>query len=187
MNDLGDIYHEQQDDLSPKEQLEAAMLDEFKRSHPNLPEYAYPKPKKSKSPANELTADIIKHIKLMHGWSTRVNTMGRVLDGKYIPGSTERGTPDIIGCIKGRFVSIEVKINDKQSPDQKEVERKIKAANGYYFVCHNLDEWFECYKTIIYILIFVLLTSCATQKWNGVNKGESVRVIYDRGVDYKTK
>lgn len=125
------------------------LNDQFKRDkYPNVPSYAIPKSKAVANTANELTNSIIKHIKLIGGWATRINSMGRVLNGKYIPGTTERGTPDIMGVIKGKFISVEIKIKDKQSSYQIEIEKKIKYAGGHYFVCHNFDEWMKYYNTI---------------------------------------
>ena len=134
--------------MTPLQQLEQMKVDEFKRTHPNIPEYAMIKRKKSKSPSNELTANIIDDITSRGGWATRINTMGRVLNGKYIPGSTKLGTPDIIACIKGKFAGIEIKIKDKQSDVQKRVELDINKSGGYYFVCHNFDEWIRQYDEL---------------------------------------
>ena len=139
--------------ITIKEQLQKMLDDQFVRQYPNVPDYARPKPKKGKSPANQLTSDIIKHITLIGGWATRVNTSGRVLNGKYITGTTKLGTPDIIACIpSGRFVGIEIKIGkDKQSDAQKLVESQIHKAQGNYFLVHNLDEWLRYYNDLICI------------------------------------
>ena len=136
-----------------KEQLQKMLDDQFVRQHPSVPSYAKPKPKANKSKANQLTNDIIKHITLIGGWATRVNTAGRVLNGKYITGTTKLGTPDIIACIPiGRFVGIEIKIGkDKQSDAQKQVENDIHKAQGNYYLIHNLDEWFRYYNDLLCI------------------------------------
>jgi len=47
----------------------------------------------------------------------------------------ERGLPDIIGCIDGRFFAIEGKVGkNTMSPMQEIVQSKIIAANGKYAV-----------------------------------------------------
>ena len=130
------------------DEIQKMLNDHFIKNHPNVPEYARPNKKSKKSPANQLTSDIIKHIALVGGWATRINTMGRVVDGKYIPGSTKLGTPDIIACIKSRFIGIEIKIGkDKISAVQEDTHCSIQKALGILLVIHNLDEWLDAYKT----------------------------------------
>lgn len=124
-------------------ELDDMMRNKYRRM--GIPEHAIPKTKRSKSPANQLTADIIKWVSMKGGWATRVNSMGRMLNGKYIPGQTERGTPDIMGVINGKFFGVEIKIKDKQSEWQIEVQRKIELAGGHYFITHNFDEWMKQY------------------------------------------
>lgn len=47
----------------------------------------------------------------------------------------ERGLPDIIGCINGRFFAIEGKVGrNTTTPSQEIVQGKIIAANGKYAV-----------------------------------------------------
>lgn len=51
------------------------------------------------------------------------------------------GIPDIIGCWKGKFVAIELKVKpNKPTKFQKYVIEKIKQAGGIADVCYNLDE-----------------------------------------------
>lgn len=65
---------------------------------------------------------------------------------KRIKSSMQLGTADISATILGRSVKIEVKIgNDRQSLDQKEYERQIKDARGYYFIAKDFQgflDWF---------------------------------------------
>ena len=59
------------------------------------------------------------------------------------------GSPDILGCIRGRLVGFEVKAdNGRQSEAQKIFERRIKKSGGRYAVVRSiadvercLDEW----------------------------------------------
>lgn len=146
---LSDIYHEESERMKPKDLLDQMHFEYHHVKHPNFPAEYIPKRKKGKTPANQLTSDVIQHIDMSGGWATRVNTSGRVLNGKYIPGTTKNGTPDIIGCIKGKFVGIEIKIGrDKQSEAQRKVEADIQRAKGLYIIVHNLDEWFNYYNKI---------------------------------------
>lgn len=52
-----------------------------------------------------------------------------------------RGTPDILACINGYFVAIELKRDEKQKPDpmQKHQLGKIQGAAGYTYVVHPLN------------------------------------------------
>ena len=62
--------------------------------------------------------------------------------GVYRKGVQRRGVPDIIGIINGRFIGIEVKIGkDRQSADQKEIEREINDAGGVYFIAKSYDDY----------------------------------------------
>ena len=78
------------------------------------------------------------------GVAYRINN-GAVYDVKkkvYRKGVQRKGVPDIIGIIDGRFFGIEVKIGaDRQSADQKEIEREINDAGGVYFVAKSYDDY----------------------------------------------
>lgn len=55
---------------------------------------------------------------------------------------TEPGRPDIVACVNGKFVGIEVKRlkGGIQSDAQKFHEDKIKKNNGIYLLTNNLKE-----------------------------------------------
>lgn len=56
------------------------------------------------------------------------------------PGS-KPGDPDLIACIKGHFVGIEVKTaGGRQSPIQKKREEEINASGGRYVVVRKMEE-----------------------------------------------
>ena len=53
------------------------------------------------------------------------------------------GVPDIIVCMEGRFIGIEVKAPGRkgtQTPLQKVAEEKIVRAGGQYFLVDSLEE-----------------------------------------------
>ena len=58
------------------------------------------------------------------------------------------GVPDIIACINGRFVAIEVKRSDGGivSELQKAQIKKIKACGGLVGVAHSVDEFLQLLK-----------------------------------------
>ena len=80
------------------------------------------------------------------GVAYRINN-GAVYDVKkrvYRAGVQRKGVPDIIGIIDGRFIGIEVKIGaDRQSADQKEIEKEIGEAGGVYFIAKSYDDYLE--------------------------------------------
>lgn len=55
----------------------------------------------------------------------------------------EKGIPDIIACINGHFVGIEVKDKGKkstQTEEQKIHQRNIEKAGGLYILAESLEE-----------------------------------------------
>ena len=52
-----------------------------------------------------------------------------------------KGDPDMIACIKGRYVAMEgKKRTGRQSARQKEVERLIKDSGGIYAIVKSIDD-----------------------------------------------
>ena len=94
--------------------------------------------------ANGLTRFIENYINWM-GWrATRINTTGRVVGGKYIYGTTRRGTADISATVKGRSIMFEVKAgSDKPSEHQLKEQAKERAAGGEYFFVSTPEQFFE--------------------------------------------
>ena len=55
--------------------------------------------------------------------------------------TTKNGTPDVLACLNGRFIGIEVKKpGGKPSPLQRVQLRKIREAGGVGFTSDNLDD-----------------------------------------------
>ena len=113
--------------------------------HPDFPPHALVKKRFKDTTANDLTKTIIwdmYHVR--EGVAYRINN-GAVYDkkrGVYRAGVQKKGVPDIIGIINGRFIGIEVKIGkDRQSADQKLVEKEINAAGGVYFIAKSYDDY----------------------------------------------
>ena len=61
--------------------------------------------------------------------------------------ANKSGIPDIIACIDGRFVSIEVKLDSKTSPLQEAAIKRIVNAGGNAFVLRWSENWQEELKT----------------------------------------
>lgn len=60
-----------------------------------------------------------------------------------------KGIPDITIVYKGYHIGVETKVNyNKQTEEQKEFEKKLKQAGGYYFICYSLPEFESKLKLI---------------------------------------
>jgi hypothetical protein len=93
--------------------------------------------------ANRITANIIRLINMQSGcYAFRVNNVGVWDAAKQIhrKGNTERGISDVIACIRGKMVCIEVKAGkDKESIHQQQFGANIHQAKGAYFVVRSTD------------------------------------------------
>lgn len=134
----------------------------------NIPKHAVAKTKFSDKTSNQFTQAILTWLRLHGCYCTRINTMGRqlkattiidvigrahVTPGKWIPGTTKRGTADIHAIINGRHVSIEVKVGrDRMSDDQHKTKKAIEQCGGVYYIAQDFESFYQWYKTI---------TSCA--------------------------
>lgn len=133
--------------------LKQLHCDQVRRTHPNLPDYAIKYGKYDPSNANGLTKCIVAYIGFIGGFATRVSTTGRMLptritevktELKFIPGTTRKGTADIMGSYKGIPLSIEVKIGkDRQSEAQKQVEREFNASGGRYYIARDFESFYQ--------------------------------------------
>ena len=51
------------------------------------------------------------------------------------------GSPDIIGCVNGHFIGLEVKTGKgKQNSNQKRFEHELAKTGGHYRVVRNVEE-----------------------------------------------
>ena len=134
----------------------------WRKEHPNKPDYLMPSYKHNDSTANGLTSCIIEYLNLIDGChSERISNEGRTIDTrktitnvvgqvrqigsiKRIKSSMQLGTADISATILGRSVKIEVKIgNDRQSQDQKEYQRQVENAKGYYVIAKDFETFYN--------------------------------------------
>lgn len=101
---------------------------------------------------NSLTAAVIKYLELEGHYASRVQSQGQysAKRGRWIKSTVKRGIGDIIACIDGQFVMIEIKTGkDKQSDWQKETERQVVKAGGKYWVIKEIGQFLEYYKTLL--------------------------------------
>ena len=97
--------------------------------------------------ANDLTKLILVWLKVNGYFGARINS-GAVYDkrlGIYRKGSgATAGMADINAVVKGKSISIEVKIGkDKIRDIQIKVKSEIEAAGGIYFISKTFDNFIE--------------------------------------------
>lgn len=78
-------------------------------------------------PEYRIVQNIKKLIRSRGGWCVKIH------GGPY----QDAGTPDILACYKGRFISIEVKTaRGVTRPEQRVAKRAITEAGGYALITH---------------------------------------------------
>lgn len=138
-----------------KETLKKMKLDHIKQTAPGFYELSGGERMKLKpwtdSTANGLTNAIIDFITFNGGSATRISCTGQVrkVNGqmKWMPGTTRRGTADIHAIVRGRHLSIEVKIGrDRMSGYQHKEKQRIEAAGGLYVVANDMESFIQWYE-----------------------------------------
>jgi hypothetical protein len=91
---------------------------------------------------------ILDYLKLRGDcWFTRLNSGKIQTAWRSWVQLAPKGSPDIIVCYQSKFISFEVKKpKEKQDPEQKKSEDKIKRSGGYYFVVRSVGEVKEIFK-----------------------------------------
>jgi len=99
--------------------------------------------RKGKSnPESSLTNGIIRllNVSLPNAVFDRANAGAIVVGQKFYKGM-QAGTADIIGCYKGRFIAIEVKLpKGRVQESQKQYCERITKAGGLYYIVRSFDE-----------------------------------------------
>jgi hypothetical protein len=136
-----------------------------KALYPTMPEYARCIRTYNPRTANGLTKCIIDWLRFNGHQAERINCTGKMIDNtkvmtdvlgdrrtigsvKWLPTSGQRGTADVSAVIRSRAVKIEVKMKDRQSPDQAEYQKQVEAAGGVYWICHSFDEFLSYYNEL---------------------------------------
>jgi hypothetical protein len=109
-------------------------------------------PKMKPETANGITRNIIRVVSLTKGAvAYRINNAA-VFDAKagaYRAGNIEKGLPDVIAILNGRFVGIEVKAGkDRMSDFQKMRRQEIVNAGGIYFECKSTDGFLAFWENL---------------------------------------
>lgn len=99
--------------------------------------------------SNGLTQYIVNFINWSGYRATRINTMGRMVQGRWIHSTTRKGSADISSTIKGRSVMLEIKIGaDKPRPEQLEEQRREIAAGGLYFFVKTPEDFLTIFDSL---------------------------------------
>ncbi len=151
------IFHDERGNIiNPQAELEKMKTDEFKRTHPNVPDYARPKSKKSKSPAIELANSIQKFLKLKGHHCSVVSTMGVYREGiGHTYGGATKGASDlsiIMKSDKGNVIAWECEIKigkDIQSDKQKQYAESVMKAGGHYSIVKTYEQFISQYNILM--------------------------------------
>jgi hypothetical protein len=112
--------------------------------------YTKQKTTKKTSPTNSLTKQIITYLDEI-GWASRINVVAIQRNGKFTISNMKLGIPDIIACVGGRFLGIEIKTGkDKLSDKQIKCHSYIRdRGEGSVFVVSDFNNFltqFEQWK-----------------------------------------
>ncbi len=101
---------------------------------------------------SQIQKQILDYLKLKKYFMHRQNTGASVIPYTDKYGREKKrfvrygtpGQPDIVGCINGRYVGIEVKAHGKyQSPEQKAFQASLQEAGGLYILARSVDDVME--------------------------------------------
>jgi hypothetical protein len=61
--------------------------------------------------------------------------------GRFYKGGLGNGSADLVGCLAGRFVALEVKVpGEEATKEQIEWAARVRAAGGFAAVVHGVEE-----------------------------------------------
>lgn len=99
---------------------------------------------------NAITKFIVNFIDYHGHFASRIQSQGQYVQSKsrWIKSKVKRGIGDIIACINGDFVMIEVKYgSDKQSDVQKLVQKQVTDAGGKYLIVKTIEDFIKFYES----------------------------------------
>jgi len=74
-------------------------------------------------------------------WWTNDTGVAKSMDGKRTIAFGLKGSPDILGCLDGRFIGIEVKTaTGKQRDAQAKFQKAFELAGGIYIIARSPDD-----------------------------------------------
>lgn len=110
-----------------------------------------------RTPANQLTYDVIAQMYKDGAYGFRVNSTGIYDEAtkSWRSSNATKGVSDVLCSYRGRMVCVEVKIgSDRQSDDQKAFQSNIEHTESIYFIAKELQQfladWNKVKKIIDY-------------------------------------
>ena len=68
----------------------------------------------------------------------------------YGDGMSGKGKPDIIACIRGRFVAFELKVGENDLQDDQKIHRlRIERSEGLHFSPYTLSEFISIVEALL--------------------------------------
>ena len=121
-----------------------------------VPPHALPTFKLStKNPERQIKQKIQKYLKWIGYECAIIDSAAHYSKdaGMYIKSETTVGTSDLIACIDGRYVAIEVKRiydtgRDRQSEHQKKFQKRVEGAGGLYMIVSDFMNFYNKLNTI---------------------------------------
>ena len=99
--------------------------------------------------SNGLTTFIINFLNWSGYRATRINTMGRQVNGRWIPSATRKGSADISATVKGKSIQIEIKVgSDRPRPEQLAEQQRERNAGGIYEFVSTPEGFFELFDKL---------------------------------------
>lgn len=100
--------------------------------------------------ANGLTLFICNFLNWKGHRATRINVIGRLVEGKRFTSHTRKGSADVSSTLNGKSVMWEVKFGaDTPSPEQLKEQKKERAAGGEYLFVYSVEQFFNEYDKIV--------------------------------------
>ena len=107
---------------------------------------------KKLSPTNSLTNAIIEYVALKGGFAVRINTSGIpiIVNGRVMGWrpSKSKGHSDIYIVYNGKYIGVEIKKDDKLSPDQELFKNNIQSAGGMYWEIREFETFQKLFEKL---------------------------------------
>ena len=107
---------------------------------------------------------ILQYLKAKKIFHYRQNSGAfQTVGGGYMRTSSVNGLPDIVAIQEGIYIGLEVKTqNGRQSDAQKDIQREITKAGGFYFIVRNIED----VRAIFESKVAILESEKSIKKWS---------------------
>lgn len=93
-----------------------------------------------------LTNCVLAYVEHLGGYISEVDNRGRFNNDlkRFTPSRIKNGFPDLVACINGKFVGIEIKAGrDRIREAQIQTSYDIQRAKGYYLLCKSFQSLYD--------------------------------------------